>query len=705
MAMKSKLERTTPSGPLAADLPPVRANPLPRDDITTNVVKLAATSTTTAEFLEGIAQEFSRRFPAKLVAVSHADWESPLILSSEANEKERFSTNLLSRLFDVAALSPTTCHIPNGNSSEMTDGSERGLCVRLLDAPHRCAVVMVYQDDAVPDAVGQIKHLRQLADFASPCRIALLGFSGNEPSARGSKPIKPSADQRALRHFHRDLDVKATCFRIANEARRLLSVDRVCVLTERRGKLSVQAVSGVAVVDRRSNSIRTAEHLASRAVVLGCPVVLPSTETQPPQIAEALDEYLDQTDVTSVAVLPLYGPNSSDQDETLNDANESLSGYAHNSDVTPIGVILLESFSAELDQSMLQRATEVTLAATTAIGNAREHQRIFALPLMKLLGDWFGGHKLKYSVLLLIATIGLLVSSAVVKVDHRIIASGFAEPATQRHVFARNNGVVAEILVKDGQQVLAGQTLLRLENADLETRIESVSGEIQTSTKRLASIGSMLLDPGTDPKQSGRLAIEKRQLESELESLKNELQLVRTQIDDLEIVAPIDGLVAAWQLDQKLADRPIARGDVLMTIVQETGPWQLKLEIADEDSAEIIHQFNQDGSLDVEFAAASNPNGTFHAILQSISTVTRKTAAGESIVDAIATIDLTPSEGTNKPLMPSDLHSDIGTDLHRDMRSGIEATAKIRCGRRSALSSWFGDVADFVHRNVLFYLR
>ena len=43
-------------------------------------------------------------------------------------------------------------------------------------------------------------------------------------------------------------------------------------------------------------------------------------------------------------------------------------------------------------------------------------------------------------------------------------------------------------------------------------------------------------------------------------------------------------------------------------------------------------------------------------------------------------------------------------DFHpTDTRVGADVTAKITCGKRSVLRSWFSDVFDFMHRNVLFY--
>ncbi|MEM0926750.1 MAG: alkaline protease, partial [Planctomycetota bacterium] len=94
-----------------------------------------------------------------------------------------------------------------------------------------------------------------------------------------------------------------------------------------------------------------------------------------------------------------------------------------------------------------------------------------------------------------------------------------------------------------------------------------------------------------------------------------------------------------------------------------------------------------------EFAAASHPEMTFSARLDWIASAARRRADGASVVDAFATIDETA------------ISDSLRSFIAEETRSGVEATAKIICGRRSVLSSWFGDVADFCHRNVFFYLK
>ncbi|MCS7468782.1 efflux RND transporter periplasmic adaptor subunit [Stieleria sp. ICT_E10.1] len=691
------------------------------DPISATVLAIAAQSSCPTEFLKQIAGRWLTSFSADVVAVAHPNWPAPMVLASDAELTRRLDPHRIGNLLAASTSAATACDLPLqpspdsplsetlSRSIESTGpdsrNQARGLHVRLMDGREPCAVLLIYADRHVPDVAAQIRQLRQLAEFAGCCRIALHSY--RDDHAKQELPVTGIAagGERALRHFHRDLDVTATAYRIANETRRVLAFDRVTVLVAKGRRLRVESVSGVAVVDRRANAIAAAETLAQRALVLGRPIKLPSSDPLPPQLADPLDHYLEETDVASVWIMPLYQPLTSkatDDDRNRSSAGEvvepSHADFTDDlfSDAEPIGVLLLESFSedAEVDPTAAMR--EIAAEAAMALANSREHQRIFGLRVLKSLGDWFGGRRLPYTTLGLMAIVMLLIAATMIQVDHKIIATGFAEPSGQQNVFARTDGVVKEIYVRDGQQVAEGDLLMRLENADLESTAESLSGEIQTTAQRLTSIRSMLLDPATDAKQSGRMAIEQRQLQSELNNLQSQLDLVRNQLSELQITAPIDGVVSAWQLKRKLSDRPVARGNHLLSIVRTDGPWQLRLEIPDEDAAEIFRASTAEDALKVEFAAASHPESTFVATLQSVSGAARRNAQGATVIDAIATVD---------PPVDADRRFGMQTFASADAHNGVEATAKIRCGRRSILGSWFGDVADFVHRNLLFYVR
>lgn len=689
-------------------------------DFLTVITALAERSSCQTDFLRHIATDLTHQFPADVVVVKHPTWDSPMMSISESSSSaltlaQRLDGDFVDELLATSTSAPTACDLPlrpptpsDHDQPSHAAGRDRtrGLHLQLIDgkqptAKQSSAVLLVYSEHAVPDAATQIRDLKRLALYARHCRDVIGELPNDSHPNVSALTAGPTTDQsRALRHFHIDLDLAGTAYRIANESRRILGIDRVSVLISQRGQSRIESVSGVMVVDRRANTVSAAEQFAQRAIVLGRPITLPSDEPLPPQIAEPLDRYLDVTDVNSVMVMPLYSPRQ--KDDRHNDAkdlgrhNSTRYTEVQPSGDDPIAILLLESFADELQREPTAAMREVAAEAAVALCNSMEHRRIFGLRFLKTLGDWFGGTKLPYTMMAALALIGLLAASMIIQIDHKIIATGFAEPTIQQNIFARTDGIVKEIFVHDGQPVAAGDVLVRLENAELETSAESLSGEILTTSRRLASISSMLLDPATDEKQAVRLAIEERQLQSELTNHQNQLALVQRQLSELEIKSPIDGTVAGWQIKRKLSDRPVGRGNHLLTVVREDGPWQLRLAISDKDAAEVIGAHSAKRDLNVEFAAASHPESTFAATLSTIATAARRNQDGVVVLDAEAVI--TPNDSDSE-------QPGIAQFVLADARSGVETTAKITCGRRSILASWFGDVSDFVNRNVLFYVR
>ncbi len=667
------------------------------------VADLADASCSQTDFLIRLADLLSEQFAAAAIAACHPSWPAPMLWSYDEALAKQLEPAPLARLLESSHRSPTASDIPL-QAAQGSSSRTRSLHVRLDEDGQRCAVAMVYLPQAIADAATQVRDLKRLSEVAVRSRSVLAKLPPTECDARSvlinkeHDPPNPAMFERGLRRFHANLDLKETAYRIANETRRILNVDRVSLLVARRQGWITEAISGTLVVDRRSNAVAAAEVFAGRVAILGRPIRLPQKDPLPPQIADALDHYLDATDVACVVAMPLFPPPpataglesepSPPQAISLTEANDI--------DDDPFAILLLEQFSEHNAAGVDSRTIDVGNAAAIAMANSLEHHRIFGVRALKVLGDWFGGRKLPHTTIALLSAVGLLLASAWIEIEHHVVATGTAEPIRQQHVFARTDGVVKEIFVSDGDRVSAGDRLLRLENTDLETRAENLSGQIQTATRRLTSIRSILLDPAADANQAGRLAIESRQLESELAGYRRQLDFVREQLSQLELRSPIDGTVAGWQLQRKLFDRPVSRGNQLLTIVDNRGPWQLRLEISDKDTAEVIGALENRSSLPVEFAAASRPEAAFAAELASIGTTARRNAKGINVVDALATVR--PAAGHGAPRKLQDFET-------REARVGVEATAKIACGKRSILSSWFGDVADFFHRNVWFHVR
>ena len=701
-----------------------------RSLIDQQVQACAADSSTQAEFLQRLAAEMLETFGVSIVAIESSQWDSPMMLVTDRPLAERINRLSICDLLTTAAVVPIASDIPLEIPTD--DGKEktRSLRVEFADQPGRSAALLIYSADTCPTPTEQLKALKTLNDFTTSIRQWLTTL----PASEVIRDLTVSNDEtglasalrarQSLTQFHRDLDLDATAFRIANESRRLLDCDRTTVLVPRGSKFRVQAMSGVAVVDSRSNSIKSIERLTSAAVVMSRPMILPSEEPLPPQIQDPLDDYLDETGVMTAILLPLYEPQDEDEDDGL----EAHVENPFEGDGRLIAVMMLEYFSGKPPESVGPATTIVASEAMYSLRNATEHRNVFGLLLWKSVGKLTHSGKFPLIATGFACCVALLIASTIIQVEHHVIATGSVEPTNQRQVFSNVDGVVKTIHVVDGQKVTAGEPLFQLENADLESRAESLSGEILTAEKRLASITRMRLDPGSETSQTGRMALEKLQLESELKNLRAQQALIAKQQSQLLVTSPIDGTVVGWQLDRRLSDRPVTRGNLLVRVVDHTGPWSLRLNIPDYEAGPILDaRETESDQLPVRFAVATDPNASFAADLTSVATAARLNQAGEHVIDATALVNLDqPADKATSDQSPS---SEPQTDTVRpasigvtqldlslskgkldsfnpeDVRVGADVTARIACGKRSVMRSWFSDVFDFVDRNVMFYLR
>ncbi|MGB7323615.1 MAG: biotin/lipoyl-binding protein [Rubripirellula sp.] len=671
------------------------------------VAAMANASADRTDFYKRLAAEIVQNLQCGLVAIEAAHWAAPMMLVNDESLSTRIARSDLKGLLSTATVAPVACNLSldsdsdSGSDSDSANDNDvaRGLRIEIVPSPDRAALILLYPTESRPSAMTQIGDLRLLQSYGEATRSVVRTFPQliTDPSvdevSQSEQTLAPAphpglAGHRSLQWLHRDLDLDATCYRIANESRRLLDCDRSIVLVSRGSRFKVAAVSGVAVVDKRGNAIRSAERMVQAAVVMSRPLVLPGDDPLPPQIQAPLDAYLDETGVNSAIVLPLHwSGQGSEDDDTESTSFDPLSG-----DGDCIGVIVLEYFSGEVPASVNLPMTVVAAEATLALRNSREHSRVFGLSLWKSVGGLVGDGRWPWVVAGLTAVIALLVASLVIQIDHQVIAKGTAEPSLRRDVFATIDGTVKTLHVTDGQTVKAGDVLFELENAELESRAEALTGEIQTATSRLASIQSVRLSSDADPAQSSRMAIELRQVESELANLRGQLTILETQQKELVITSPIDGNVVGWQLKRRLSDRPITRGNLLVSVVNPTGPWSLKMQIPDRDAGAVIDARKTNPNLPIEFAVATLPESSFAAELEEMSTASRLDESGQYVIDAGGTIELNPND--------TDRFEPFNIET---MRSGADITAKVTCGKRSILRSWFGDVFDFVHRNILFY--
>ncbi|MEM0927470.1 MAG: hypothetical protein AAGJ83_15595, partial [Planctomycetota bacterium] len=232
----------------------------------------AHAATSQSDFLERMAGEVVDAFSMETLFLSHPDWASPRRLRQSTESPSEFDPSFVAELLQTSTCSPVATNLARCDA----DDDSRVLHVRLMDDPKgktNSAMILVYPNRSRPSAVEQVRDLKRLGDVADQLRTAMGVFDGAEfADANRGISVEQRSGQTSLRYLNEDLDLAATTYRISNELRRQLHCDRVTVLTRRRKRFRVASVSGVAVPDRRANSIKAAERFARASAVLGRPV-------------------------------------------------------------------------------------------------------------------------------------------------------------------------------------------------------------------------------------------------------------------------------------------------------------------------------------------------------------------------------------------------------------------------------------------------
>lgn len=475
-----------------------------------------------------------------------------------------------------------------------------------------------------------------------------------------------------LSAIHRSLDVQATVYTIVNDGRRLIGCDRVSLALRYGAHSEIAAVSGLDNVDRRAAEVRSLAQLASATIRTNEPFYSDSADDDlAPQIQKPLDEYVDRSHARLVAVLPL----------------QPREGEGNGG---PIGALIVEQLrEGRATETLRTRAALVAQHSSAALANALDHSNLFLLPVWKALGQatWLvRGRTLPKTLLvggLLAAAIYLL---AALQTEFVVSAQGKLQPVERRDVFAPHDGTVQAVHVEHGQVVSPGDCLAELSSTELDLQIAGLVGRQTTNQERQTSLTRAQLDnrggaARLAPAEEGRLAGELLQLQQEGASIEQELALVRQKKQQLKILAREHGRVVTWKVRDLLLQRPVIRGQSLLTIARTEGLWELELYLPERRLAHVQRASQQ--PLNVTFVLASHPGKILHG----------------KVVEIEQSAEVRGDEG-NSVLVRVAIHRDELPPLHDQ----TTVTAKLQCGRSSLGYAWFCDLIETVQTNVLFWL-
>ncbi len=472
-----------------------------------------------------------------------------------------------------------------------------------------------------------------------------------ENAQTASKPHKPAQDislvAQLMQNLGKSSSLKELSFHLVNDVAKITNADRVSYL-DSTGKM--QAISGASQISYRTSTVRNLVSLGKTALSAG----------------QGFDWHQEQ--------INFDGQQLPHEIQQLIESAESPLGYVVpcTTDEKLNGVLLLEYFS-DAGQTIEQREliNEVVNFASPVI---RRCTQVHSIPAIGFLDAVFNRTftspqrlrtwciSLGSLACLSIYTLFLLPR------PFEISGEGTLLPVNQQHVFAQFEGEVGQLLVDENSIVTAQQKLLVITSSDLEKELITVEGEIAETQQTLRNLNL------TEGESDGEAAVtEATQKAAEIERLKIRLASLNTRLKFYEqqeakqtVFAPIEGIVTTQNLRQRLVGRPINRGDMLMTIAQTDGPWEIKLKIPDnriEFVAERQKENNQQ-PISVSFRLKSDSTKTYQGLLTELD-YRSDLRDGEERTSVIATVSVDKQE------------------LEQSLRLGARVYGKVDCGHRN----------------------
>jgi multidrug efflux pump subunit AcrA (membrane-fusion protein) len=489
---------------------------------------------------------------------------------------------------------------------------------------------------------------------------------------------------------HESLDPIRTAYTVVNEGRRLIECDRVSLAIWRGRKCRVEAISHQDTIDKRSNIAVLLSRLATRVVATGEPLWYGgSTEDMPPQVEDAVHEYVDESHAKVVGVLPLFKPQ---------EAKEEAEEDEKKPDVL-VGALIVEQFDqTNIAEQVRKRVDVVKDHASSALANAIQHDSIFLMPLWRTLGQWswvLRARTLPKTVTIAALILALIVALIVIPIDFDIEARGQLQPEEQRDVFVEEGGLIEHIFegIAHGARVQKGDKLLRLSSLDLQGQITDIEGQSNATNEQLRWIRNSLAGNDADLAINERhqLRGQQMQLRKTGQSLKEQLEVLKEKQKRLTLLSPIDGVIVTWDVRQRLYGRTVEPGQVVLSVAQPEKQWELELEVPDdrigfiaEREAELAHK-DPPETIGVTYILATSPEKKMEGTVKEI----QETAEVRD-------------DQSNTFLVLVDINRD-SIDPNQ-LRMGTSVTAKLACGQHSIGFVLFHDMYAWIQTKILFRL-
>lgn len=550
-------------------------------------------------------------------------------------------------------------------------------------------VVEVFQrPDTDPRArPGYLQFIEQMCGYAS--RYVKL-------REEGQVEAPPTDFWREFNRFtvdlQRSLVVKEVSATAANDGRQLIRCDRVSVAVFHGKQLRMQAISGQESVNRKANAVRLLEKLAAKVVATQEPLMyVGRVDNLPPQIEKPLADYIQESGARCVIVIPLFA-----SEPLITREPDKKTGKKPELKRKVIGAYLVEQITESRPKpGMVDRLNLVTEHVAASLSNSLAHQNLFLLPVWRALGgvmESLRGRTLYKVLAVVVLLVAFTLSLIFLQWDYRVEGKGRLMPVVKHEVFAMEEGQVMDVPVRGGEQVKAGEVLVRLRNEELAQKLKQVESEITEYHQMYLSLENQRnqIQNSNAPDSAAQVAKIQGEIVAagvRLEFARSRKQVLDRQMEQLVVRAPSAGVVATFHVEQLLENRPVQRGEVLLEVMDTTKDWRLELDVPDYRLGHILKAQDafQKQDLDVEFVLGTASENRHQGKLAGISTRAVPAEQEGSVVEMFVSIS-----------------PDVKKELGERLRIGAEVRGKINCGKQMLGYVMFGDVVEFIQNRLWF---
>jgi hypothetical protein len=556
-----------------------------------------------------------------------------------------------------------------------------------------------------------LNYAFQMAGYASQYNHFITARAGSG-SERTFTQIEAFA-----RLIHGTMNPTEVAYHVANEGRKLIECDRLCVgIRHARHKVTVEAVSGADVVEKASTHVRRLRWLMEAVLKWGEPLTFKGSKDSglPPDVAHALDEYLNESQPKLLIVQPI-------RDEREKDNHKPARS-----------VLVLESFNPpEQTDPLVQKLEVIGKHAAPALYNAAELKRVplkfLWWPLAKVQ-EGIGGKSRFYMIagaVLLAILIGLMIT---VPYTLRMEAKGQLLPVQIAQIYPPREGIVRDIRVKPGDEIDRGYAAVSLFSSEFQKDYQQALEKLRQANGTITTLGSLIRELGqvetlkdTRIKYETDLAVAHLSREAalaEIDALNLQYNGVPDRPGHFRALAPafdpkivIPHNVSKWTVlnddrRENLLGRSMRPHEELLRVGNLKGPWQIEMKVPQRNIGQImkafadpdLHKVDAKGKkyLDVDVLLSSQAETSYGGRLYrediAAQAVPNKNEHDENEPVVTAYVKLNLDDFPPDEMIPVD-----------QLVTGLEVRARIRCGKHALGYSLFHGVWEWFYEKVVFF--